>query len=191
MKKFILFITMFLFIFLTACTGINKVSKSSPAKNGATNSDTTISKNNSNNTTIENKKTTATVKVFFIAIDDNGKSGKKLDSGDSVVAVVRTISTPEAPLKEALSDLFSIKDRLYGQSGLYNSLYQSNLKVDSAKIVNGVATVNLSGKFMMGGELDIPRVKAQINETILQFTSIKSAKVFINGKTLDDALSLK
>ncbi|MDF2882378.1 MAG: hypothetical protein K0R54_2935 [Clostridiaceae bacterium] len=191
MKKFILFITMFLFLLLTACTGINKVSKSSPAKNGTTNSNTTIGKSNNNNAAVENKKITVTVKIFLISIDDNGKSGKKIDSGDSVVSVERIISTPEAPLKGALSDLFSIKDRMYGKSGLYNSLYQSNLKVDSAKIENGEATVNLSGTLRLGGVMDIPRVKAQLIETVMQFSSVKSAKIYINGKTLDDALSLK
>ncbi|QAT40134.1 GerMN domain-containing protein [Clostridium sp. JN-9] len=200
MKKLFLLIIV-LALFLTSCTGTNKPGNSSSSKNGVSNSNTTISnsddKSNNNNAaenkkaTTESKKTTTVIKVFLIAIDDNGKSGKKLDTGDSVVAVERVISTPETPLKGALSDLFSIKDRIYGKSGLYNTLYKSNLKVESAKIVNGAATVNLSGTFSLGGVMDIPRVKAQLIETVMQFQSVKSAKIYINGKTLDDALSLK
>lgn len=193
MKKLVLLITV-LALFLTSCTGINKSGNSSSSKSGISNSNTTISKSDgksNNNTAIENKKTTAVIKVFLIAIEDNGKSGKKLDTGDSVVAVERVISTPETPLKGALSDLLSIKDRIYGKSGLYNSLYQSNLKVESAKIENGAATVNLSGTLRLGGVMDIPRVKAQLIETVMQFSSVKGSNIYINGKTLDEALSLK
>lgn len=193
MKRLVLLITVMV-LFLTSCTGINKAGNSSSSKSGVSNSNTTIGKsdnNSNNNTTVENKKTTATIKIFLIAIDDNGKSGKKLDTGDSAVAVERVITTPETPLKGALNDLFSIKDRIYGKSGLYNSLYQSTLKVESAKIENGAAAVNLSGTLRLGGVMDIPRVKAQLIETVMQFSSVKSAKIYINGKTLDDALSLK
>ncbi|GIM29733.1 hypothetical protein CPJCM30710_23990 [Clostridium polyendosporum] len=137
------------------------------------------------------KKTTTKIKIYLIAIDDNGKGGKKIDTGDSLIPIERTISTPSSPLVGALTELFSIKDRSYGQSGLYNSLYQSNLKVENAKIVNGVATINISGKLMLGGELDNPRVKAQIVETALQFSTVKDVKVFINGKSIDSVLSLK
>jgi spore germination protein GerM len=87
--------------------------------------------------------------------------------------------------------LFSLKDRFYGESGFYNSLYQSNLKVDSAKIENGIATIKLSGNLMLGGVMDNPRVKAQITETALQFSTIKEVRIFINDKTIDEALSLK
>src|SRR5574342_779666 len=68
---------------------------------------------------------TTRVKIFLIAIDDNGKSGKKIGCGDSVVAVERNLAATQAPLAAALTELFSIYDRTYGQSGLYNSLYQS------------------------------------------------------------------
>lgn len=149
------------------------------------------SNENQNNQGNNIKKTTTKIKIYLIAIDDNGKGGKKIDTGDSLIPIERTISTPSSPLVGAITELLSIKDRLYGQSGLYNSLYQSNLKVENARIINGVATINISGKLMLGGELDSPRVKAQIVETALQFSTIKEVKVFINGKPIDTVLSLK
>ena len=41
------------------------------------------------------------------------------------------------------------------------------------------------------GECDDPRVEAQINQTALQFSTVKDVSVFVNGQALQDALSLK
>jgi hypothetical protein len=43
----------------------------------------------------------------------------------------------------------------------------------------------------MGGECDTPRVQAQLEQTILQFPTVTEAAIFINGKPLQDVLSLK
>jgi hypothetical protein len=94
-------------------------------------------------------------------------------------------------LQAALVSLLSIKDQYYGQSGLYNALYQSDLQVDSITIVAGKASVYLTGTLLMGGECDIPRVQAQLEQTILQFPTVTEADIFINGKPLADVLSLK
>ncbi len=132
---------------------------------------------------------TTRVKIFLIAIDDNGKSGKKIGCGDSVIAVDRNIAATQTPLAAALNELLAIHDRLYGQSGLYNSLYQSTLKLDSATIVGGKATINITGKTQLGGVCDNPRVKAQIEETALQFSAVTQVAVFINNIPIDQVLS--
>lgn len=139
----------------------------------------------------DSKKTSTDVLIYLIAIDDGGKSGKKLATGDSIIKVKRTLTDSKAPLKDTLNLLFSLKDRFYGESGLYNALYQCNLKVENSKIEKGIATIKISGKLMLGGVMDIPRIKAQITETAQQFSTIKEVKVFINDKTIDEALSLK
>ena len=132
-----------------------------------------------------------TVQVFLIAVGDNGQSGSLVGCGDSAVPVqVQTPPTSQV-LQAALVALLSIKDQFYGQSGLYNALYQSDLKVDSVTISAGIASVYLTGTLLMGGECDTPRVKAQLEQTILQFPSVTSADIFINGKPLADVLSLK
>lgn len=133
--------------------------------------------------------TVSSVKLFFIALNDNGQSGKKIGCGDSVVPVQVSIEPTTAPLRAALEKLFSIKTQFYGQSGLYNALYQSNLHVDDAVVANGTATVHLSGSTALGGVCDDPRFGAQITETILQFPTVNTAVVFINGQRLEDFLS--
>jgi hypothetical protein len=132
-----------------------------------------------------------TIKIFLIALNDNGKSGKKIGCGDSVVAVNRAIPTTSAPLTAALKELLSIRQQTYGASGLYNALYQSNLKVTGVTLVNKRATVNLSGTVLLGGVCDSPRFAAQIRETALQFATVDEVDVFINNTPLDKILSEK
>lgn len=137
------------------------------------------------------KPGTMRVQIFLVAIDDGGKAGKKIGCGDSVVAVDRFVPVTNAPLRAALTELFSLRDRNYGQSGLYNALYQSTLKVDSASVIDAKATISLSGKVTLGGACDNPRFEAQIKETALQFSTVKSVTVYINGIPIEQVLSEK
>lgn len=131
------------------------------------------------------------VKIFLIGIDDNGASGIKIGANDSAIPVMVDIEPTKAPLKAALTKLLSLNEQMYGQSGFYHSLYQSDLEVKSVIIENGEALIELTGNLKLGGALDNPRVKAQIEETALQFDSVKKVSVFIDGKKLDEVLSLK
>ncbi len=125
------------------------------------------------------------VKIFVIAVDDNGKTGIPVGCGDSAVPVQVEIPPTQGVLKAALQALLSVKDQYYGQSGLYNALYQSDLRVDSVSIDNsGKASVYLTGSLVMGGECDTPRVRAQVEQTVLQFPTVKVVAIFINGKPL-------
>jgi hypothetical protein len=134
---------------------------------------------------------TLMVKVFLIAINDNGVSGKLVGCGDSAVAANVQIPYTTGVLRAALTRLLSIKDQNYGQSGLYNALYQSNLKISALALKNGVATIHLTGKMTLGGECDNPRVQAELEETALQFSTVKSVSIYINNVLLQKALSLK
>ena len=131
------------------------------------------------------------VKIFLIAVGDNGISGNMVGCGDSVIPVDVEIVPTTGVLNAALVELLSLKDQFYGQSGLYNSLYQSDLEVESVRIDGGKASVYLTGTLLMGGECDSPRVQAQIEQTILQFANVSEAAIYINGKSLADVLSLK
>lgn len=131
-----------------------------------------------------------TVKLFLVALEDGGKSGKKIGCGDSLVPVTRTIPSTSTPLRGTYQELFSLHDRFYGQSGLYNSLYQSNLQIQNVTIdANGHAHVSLTGTYTLGGECDNPRFQEQLQAVALQFPSVKAVTVTINGKTLDEIVS--
>jgi hypothetical protein len=128
-----------------------------------------------------------TVKVAMISPKDGGPIG----CGDYIEMVDRTVKKSSGVLKAAYEELLSIKEMYLGNSAIYNSLYQSNLKVDSVQIENGTAIIHLSGSLQLNGECDNPRVKAQLEETAKQFDTVKETKIFINDKTIDEAISLK
>ncbi len=134
---------------------------------------------------------TMKVKIFLIAINDNGKAGKKIGCDDSVVPVERTLPATAGVLTAALKDLLALREQYYGQSGLYNSLYQSKLTLDGVSITNGKANIALTGSLKLGGTCDSPRVAAQIQETALQFPTVQQVAVTLNGVALDKALSQK
>lgn len=133
---------------------------------------------------------TGRAKIFFVAVDDNGKAGKMIGCGDSIVGVENIIDPPGAdPLVATLTTLFQVNDDYYGESGLYNSLYDSRLQVKKITAANGLYTVELGGTMSLGGSCDEPRFYSQIMETIQQFGEIKKAEVFINNKKLEDLVS--
>ncbi len=131
------------------------------------------------------------VKIFLIAVGDNGASGEMVGCGDSAVPVQVEITPTQGVLKAALQALLAIKTKDYGQSGLYNALYQSNLQLGSVKIENSTAFIYLWGSLTLAGECDNPRVEAQLMQTALQFSTVSQAAIFINNQLLKDVLSLK
>lgn len=128
------------------------------------------------------------VDIHLIALEDGGQSGPEVGCGDSVVGVEAAVTPTHAPLKAALDKLLSIKDQHYGQSGLYNALYQSNLTVDDVQIADRDATVRLSGTITVGGTCDVPRIKAQLEQTALQFSTVDTVSIYVNGILLEDSL---
>jgi len=132
-----------------------------------------------------------TVKIFLIALEDNGQSGILVGCGDSAVPVTVIIPRTQGVLKAALEKLLSIKEQYYGESGLYNALYQSDLKLKSVTIDQGKAIIHLTGTVILGGVCDAPRFEAQIKQTALQFSTVSDVEVFINDIPLEDVLSQK
>lgn len=135
--------------------------------------------------------------IYMIHLGDKGKNGKAIGCDDSVVATDgqadATLIRTDDRINQALTYLFSIKTPAYGPSGLDNALSNSELKVDGTTfdLKTGKATVKLSGTLTLGGVCDNPRAQAQIEQTISQFTEIKSIDILLNDKPLQDALGLK
>lgn len=129
------------------------------------------------------------VQIAYIAIGDEGKTGEMIGCGDSINYVSKTVqaaSSSEGALQSLLADKTE-----RSQSGLYNVLWQSNFTLDAVTIVDKTADVVLSGQMQLSGECDNPRVKAQLESTVKQTSGVDVVNITLNGKTLDEALSLK
>ena len=69
-----------------------------------------------------------TARLYLIALEAGGEKGESIGCGMPRARRGRTgPSLP--PLEAALSALLAIDEEFYGQSGLYNALYQSDLTV--------------------------------------------------------------
>jgi len=133
-----------------------------------------------------------TVNIYLVAMGDNGVSGELIGCGDSLVAVKVATEPTTAVLQAALNALLDLPaDASYGQSGLYNALYLSDLQIESLDIIDRQAIIYLTGDLIYGGECDIPRIEAQLMSIALQFSTVDSVSIFINGTALSDLLDLR
>jgi hypothetical protein len=129
------------------------------------------------------------VTIFLVALDDNGSSGQKIGCNDSIVPVTRTIASSDTSVRGALTELFALRDRPYGQSGLHNALAESRLSVDSVRSAGDTLEVRLSGTVSLAGACDAPRVQAQIEQTALRAINLSRASVYLNDRPLAEVLS--
>lgn len=129
-----------------------------------------------------------TINIFLVALGDDGKNGKKIGCGDSLVPVTRTIKKTSAPLAAAIRELLQTPQHPEGTPNLENFWKGRNLKVKSVAISNRTATIYLTGEVFVAGVCDEPRIESQIQATALQFPTVKRVKVFIGKRTLADAI---
>ena len=128
------------------------------------------------------------IKIYLVALGDNGKTGKKIGCDDSLVPVTRTINKTAAPLKAALAQLLATPPHPAENPKLENFWKGRNLKITSVSILKNTATIYISGEVFVAGVCDMPRIETQIEETARQFPNVKRVKVFIGGRTLRDAI---
>lgn len=131
---------------------------------------------------------TQAIKVYLVAVGDDGTAGKKIGCGDSLVSVTRTVKKNAAPLTAALQELLLTPQHPEGTPKLENFWKGRNLKVQSVAIRNNTATIHISGEVFVAGVCDEPRITSQIEETALQFPHVKKVKVFIGKRTLAQAI---
>lgn len=127
------------------------------------------------------------INLYMIAIEDGGQMGAPLGCGDSLVPVPAEIAggaTTEIRITQALTKLFALRDRDYGESGFVNPLYASRLQVDDVDLQGDTAAVYLSGTISLGGVCDDPRVTGQIEATAGQFLGVKRVIIIFNGGPL-------
>jgi len=129
-----------------------------------------------------------TIKVFLVAVGDDGKTGKKIGCGDSLVPVTRTIKRTTAPLMTALRELLLTPQHSDDTPSLENFWKGRNLRVSSVSIRNHTATIRISGEVFVAGVCDEPRIQSQIEETARQFPKVKKVRVFIGRRTLAEAI---
>jgi hypothetical protein len=130
----------------------------------------------------------AEVKVFLVALDDDGRRGRRIGCGDSLVPVTRAVNAPGgATLRAALDALLALPHDQDG--GLKNYWRGNNLRVVGVSLRNGLATIRVAGEGpFIAGVCDAPRITEQIRATARQFPAVRRVSVFVNGRRLENAL---
>jgi hypothetical protein len=106
------------------------------------------------------------------------------------VAVTRTIKPTAAPIRAALDELLSMPEEFDdGGQQLGNYWKGSDLKVKSVSLTRGTATIQITGRLLVAGICDEPRITEQIEATAKQFPSVKRVRVFVSGTPLKEAIS--
>ncbi|KIS25556.1 lipoprotein [Arthrobacter sp. SPG23] len=126
--------------------------------------------------------------VYFVAVDDGGSTGVRFGCNDSLVAVFHSTTAAEEPLQSALGILLGGGDP---PDGLYNSLDDSTLSYVSAYFDGTTVVVNLTGTVRPGGTCDIPRLEAQLTHTAVSAVGAARAEIYVDGRRLAEALSLR
>ncbi|MFJ6376023.1 hypothetical protein ACIQH9_09885 [Pseudarthrobacter oxydans] len=133
----------------------------------------------------------APLTIYYVAIDDGGISGPLIGCGDSLVATTTAPVRFTDQVGPSFGALLANKNRDVGLSGLVNALYQSNLTYTGGQLDGSTITIHLEGQFMLGGVCDGPRAKAQLEYTAMTAAGATSARVLVNGRPIDEVLSLK
>lgn len=128
--------------------------------------------------------------VYYVAIDDGGTRGVRFGCNDSLVPV-RGVAVPGDPLSVALSRLLGAGMPMDSDAALYDALATSSLRYLSGYMNGSTVVVNLSGSLRPGGVCDIPRIQAQLTHTIVSASGATRAEIYVNGRTLTEALSVR
>jgi hypothetical protein len=128
------------------------------------------------------------IKIYLVAVGDDGKTGKKIGCGDSLVPVTVITKKTATPLTAAVRELLVAPEHSVGNPKVENFWKGRNLKVSSVSIRNHTATIRISGEVFVAGVCDEPRITSQIEATARQFPTVKRVRVFIGNQTLADAI---
>lgn len=111
----------------------------------------------------------------------------KLDpesSCNKVFPVEREVPTTDAPARAALEELLAGPTPTEQTMGYFTSI-NSGVTIQRLTIQDGVAAVDFDERlgYQVGGSCRVSAIRAQITETLMQFSTIRSVVVSINGRS--------
>jgi len=123
-----------------------------------------------------------TIKVFF----GNSQKDPQTNDCNVVYSVDRLIDKTVETAKASLEQLLLGPTDTEKEEGYLTSI-NTGVKINSIKIENSVAKVDFDEKLeeQVGGSCRIAAIRAQITQTLKQFSTIEDVLISINGRTED------
>lgn len=174
-------------ILLLAVAGAWAISNNRPEKK----TNETHTSNTHTDTTPEEdtpKSETVKLSLFYVAIDDNGVSGEKIGCNDSLINVETEAAKTDYVVIDSLKKLLENHEQNIGESGLYNALYQSDLKMSSWEKEGDTVTIELLGTLKSSGVCDDERIIKQIERTAAVAAGADTAVILVDGKPIKEVL---
>jgi hypothetical protein len=173
-------------VLVLAFLGLSMLPEGTPTDTPDGQGTTTSSENSSTTSpTSTPSVTTETMQIKIALLDTTGSGTGKSRGCDTVVMVSRTASKSSGVLDAALKALFAEPVTTQQPDTEYNFIARTNstLKYDHATIENGTANIYLTGSLSdLAGVCDDPRAAIQIEETALQFPTVKKVQLYLNDK---------
>ncbi len=124
---------------------------------------------------------TIAVKVFF--------SNIKLDSnfsGNSAFTCQRVIPKTQSVARAAVEELLKGPTEQEKAAGFLTSI-NTGVKIQKLSIVDGIARVDFDKQleFQVGGSARVGAIRAEITQTLKQFSTVKEVIISIDGRTED------
>lgn len=124
---------------------------------------------------------TMEVKAFF--------NNSELDpeaSCNKVFPVTREAPETQAVARAALQELLAGPTQAEQQDGFFTSI-NDGVEIQSLSIENSIATVDFNSQleFQVGGSCRVTAIRAQITETLKQFSTVKEVIISIDGRIED------
>lgn len=121
------------------------------------------------------------VKAYF----NNNKMDPEF-SCNKVFAVDRQVAKTEAVARAALEELLKGPTESEKNAGFFTSI-NSGVEIQSLKIENSTAYADFDEQleFQVGGSCRVSAIRAQIEQTLKQFSTVKNVVISINGRTED------
>ncbi len=122
-----------------------------------------------------------TVKAYF-----NNSNMDPEVSCNKVFSVERVVSKTEGVARAALIELLKGVTDAEKNAGFFTSI-NTGVKIQSLTIENGVAKVDFDEQLeaQIGGSCRVSAIRAEITETLKQFSTVSSVVISINGRTED------
>lgn len=130
---------------------------------------------------VKPKKESLTVKVYF----PNTKMGST-DDCSLVYPLNRKIPYTQAVGRAALNELFNGITQEEKEDGYFTNL-NTGIQIQSITIQNGIAKVDFNQKLQegIGGSCKVTSIRAQIEKTLLQFPTVNTVIISIDGQSED------
>lgn len=130
---------------------------------------------------VKPKKESLTVKVYF----PNTKMGST-DDCSLVYPLNRKIPYTQAVGRAALNELFNGITQEEKEDGYFTNL-NTGIQIQSITIQNGIAKVDFNRKLQegIGGSCKVTSIRAQIEKTLLQFPTVNTVIISIDGQSED------